>query len=259
MKLIDRLAVLLLNLCLVIAAAVGPALFLASSPAYYHKQFEATGIYAEDGVRTPIYYVGGKGRNVARFSDEQLDAIASHIVNFLFGDTEDFTLVMDGVELNGVETDGISVFGEEAVSHMADVKSLMTVGRYGVLVALCLLPLLLLYLFARRHAAGRLALRYTLIFYAVLLVAAAAFLYITVEEANGGDLASALWQNAHHLFFPFQPDKVAGSFFNDALTCILTLELFMSAVYIVVATVCVALALWFLIALRLRRSDYTVW
>lgn len=256
MKLFDRIAVLLLNLCLVILAAVGPALFMAASPAYYHRQFEKTGIYEQDGVRTPIHYIGGESRRVARFSDEQLDAIAAHITDFLFGNTEDFTLVMDGVEINGKKEDGVSVFGKQAVVHMQDVKALMQVGLWGVRLSAVLLPILLLLLFLRRHEAGRLALRYTLVFYALLLIGAAVFLLLTLRDAAGGDLADTLWRNAHHLFFPFQPDKVAGSFFNDALTGILTLELFMDAVYVVVISLVTALSLWGAIARYLRRCEY---
>ena len=257
LKHLYRIAVLLVNLCLLTVFIIGPALYLAASPDYYKTQFEKTGIYATvtpegEEMRTPIYYVGGKSRNVARFTDEQLDAIAAHIIDFLFGDTEDFTLVMDGVELNGEVTDGVSVFGEKAVTHMADVKALMTAARGAVLLALCLLPLLLIFLFMRARQYGRCALRGTLLFYAVLLSAAGGFCLFALR-GNPADPASAFWEAAHHLFFPFQPEKVAGSFFNDALTMILSLELFMSAVYTVVAIYAAALIVWLAVAARIRK------
>ena len=69
-----------------------------------------------------------------------------------------------------------------------------------------------------------------------------------------GDLATTFWENAHHLFFPFQPEKVEGSFFNDTLTSILTLELFLDAVAIVLLTVGVTLAAWIGLAFGLRRA-----
>lgn len=257
MKHLYRIAVLLVNLCLLTVGIIGPALYLAASPGYYEREFEKTGIYSTvspDGeeVRTPIHYIGGKTRNVARFTDEQLDAIAAHIIDFLFGDTEDFTLLLDGVELNGEVTDGVSVFGERATAHMRDVKVLMTAARYAVLVALCLLPLLLLFLFLQSRRYGRSALRGTLLFYAVLLLAAGGFCLFALR-GNPHDPASAFWEAAHHLFFPFQPEKVAGSFFNDALTSILTLPLFMSAVYTVVAVYAAALIAWLCVSVWIRK------
>lgn len=257
MKHLYRIAVLLVNLCLLTVFIIGPALYLAASPGYYKTQFEKTGIYATvtpegEEVRTPIHYVGGKARSVARFTDAQLDAIAGHIIGFLFGDTEDFTLVMDGVELNGEVRDGVSVFGEEAVTHMRDVKVLMTAAGYAVIAALCLLPLLLILLLAGARQHGRSALRGTLLFYAVLLLLAGGFCLFALRGAPT-DPASAFWEAAHHLFFPFQPEKVAGSFFNDALTSILTLDLFMSAVYTVVAVYAAALAAWLCVAVWIRR------
>ena len=257
MKHLYRLGVLLVNLCLLTVFIIGPALHLAASPDYYEREFRKTGIYATktpDGEekRRPIYYIGGRSQSVARFTDEQLDAIAAHIIDFLFGDTEDFTLVMDGVELNGEVADGVSVFGEKAVTHMADVKALMTAARYAVISALCLLPLLLVFLFWRAREHGRSALRGTLLFYAVLLLLAGGFCLFALS-GDPADPASAFWRAAHHLFFPFQPEKVAGSFFNDALTVILSLDLFMSAVYTVVATYATALLLWLIVAALIRK------
>ncbi len=258
MKLLDRAVILLLNLCLFLTGILAPALLLASSPSYYHYEFEKNGIYAthtKDGteVRTRIRYIGGKRGQSAYFSDEQLDAIVDHIVTYLFEDGETFALSMDGVLLNGELCDGVAIFGEKAVTHMADVRDLMLLGRDAVLASLVAIPLLLLYLILRRRACGRAVLRVTLLFYAILALAALAFLLVTVAMADG-DLATTFWENAHHLFFPFQPEKVEGSFFNDTLTSILTLELFLDAVAIVLLTVGVTLAAWIGLAFGLRRA-----
>ena len=258
MRVLDRLAILVLNLCLFLGSILTPALLLARSPAYYHYEFEKNGIYAEqraDGTvaRTRIRYIGGKRGQAAHFSDEQLDAIVDHIVTFLFEDGETFALSMDGVLLNGALCDGVAIFGEAAVTHMADVRDLMQLGRGAVVLSLVAIPFLILYLILRRRECGGAVLRYTLLFYALLALAALAFLLVTVAMSDG-DLATTFWQNAHHLFFPFQPEKVEGSFFNDTLTSILTLELFLDAVAIVLATVAVTLLAWFCLALHLRRA-----
>ena len=62
-----------------------------------------------------------------------------------------------------------------------------------------------------------------------------------------------LWRDIHHLLFMFQPDKVEGSFFNDTLTEVLTLELFITAVVIVVITLVSLLAIWFVTTVLARK------
>ena len=66
--------------------------------------------------------------------------------------------------------------------------------------------------------------------------------------------ADQAWTNIHHLLFPFQPEKFEGSFFNDTLTSILTLELFLDAVIIVIVSVVATFIGWFLIAYLIKRK-----
>ena len=197
-------------------------------------------------------------RNTAHFTDAQLDAIAAHIVDFLFGDTEDFDLTLDGVVLNGETRDGVAVFGEEAIIHMNDVRNLMRTSGLGAQVALCLLPLLLFYLVLRRRACGRGFFRWVMTFLAAILVAIGAFCLITYRTAKDLSFADVAWRNIHYILFPFQPEKVAGSFFNDTLTSILTLELFLTAVCVVLGVLAATLAilLAFAVYMRRRGEDY---
>ncbi len=258
MKALDRAIIILINLAIIIAAAVGPALLLASSPRYYRTQFEKNGLYAEDDGEGnlkphPVYYVGGEYGKYAYFTDAQLDAIADHIIDFLFGDTESFELVMDGVKVNGETRDGVRVFGDAAVTHMDDVKALMLLGRTASIVSAIALPFLIFYVFGRRREIGSVALTYTLIFFGALLLLLGGLCLISLLNSNG-DFFSTFWEYAHYLFFPFNPEKVQGSFFNDTLTMILTLELFMDAVIIVLSSLAAALAAWFAGAIALYRK-----
>lgn len=261
MKILDRAVIILMNLAIIIAAAVGPALLLASSPSYYHDQFEKNGVYAteeESGnlkIRT-VYFLGGDQGKYAHFTDEQLDIIADHIVNFLFGDTESFELVMDDVLVNKVKQDGVRVFGDAAVSHMDDVKSLMQLGKWASIISVILLPFLVFYVVWRRRELGRIPLQYTVMFFgAILLLLVGLCVAALINlDASYGNFFSAFWKCAHHLFFPFNPEKVQGSFFNDTLTMILTLDLFMDAVVIVLSTLTVALAAWFAGAIIVYRK-----
>ena len=260
MKLLDRIVILLLNLCLLFSAILIPALCFAKSPAYFHRGFERTGIYertGEDGqrYRTMIRYINGDRATYALFSDTQLDGIAEHITSYMRGERESFALYMDNVYLNDGYADGVRIFGDEAIAHMTDVRSLVTVAEVFAAILACLLPFLFLYVVIRRKRLGHLVLRYTLFFYAALLLVALLFVLLTLL-LDGGRLGfiRALWQNLHHLFFPFQPEKVQGSFFNDALTYILRVDLFMGAVYTILGILAAVLSLFLSFAALLRRS-----
>ena len=259
MKILDRAAILLLNLCLLFTAILIPALSIAKSPSYFQSAFEKTGLYeriGEDGnhYRSVIRYVNGDKDAAALLSDEQLNAIAQHIISYIRGDTESFELYMDEVYLNGSYTDGVRIFGDAAISHMEDVRTLVNAAEIFAAILACLLPCLLLYLILRRKELGHLVLRYTLFFYATLLLFAVLFVLVTLV-LDGGEygLVRALWRNIHYFLFPFRPDKVNASFFDDALTYILRVDLFMNAVYIILGILTAALSLFTAMAIGMKR------
>ena len=259
-KLLDRTVILLLNLCLLFSAILIPALTFAQSPTYFHRAFERIGIYEkveEDGqaYRTVIGYINGDKESYALFSDEQLDIIAGHITAYLRGERKSFALYMDNVYLNDGYADGVRIFGDEAIAHMEDVRSLVKTAGIFAAILTCLLPFLFLYAVVRRRRLGHLMLRYTLYFYAALLLFALLFVLLTLL-LDGGRLGfiRALWQNLHHLFFPFRPEKVQASFFNDALTYILHIDFFMGAVHSILGILAAVLSLFLLFAALLWRS-----
>ena len=259
MKLLDRIVILLLNLTLLFSAILVPALSFAKSDAYYRRAFERTGMYASIGADGKTYYrvvycINGDPEVYALFTDKQLDEIALHIVSYMRGERESFELYMDNVYTNEGTLDGVRLFGDAAIAHMADVRSLVNAAEVFAALLCALLPLLLIYVIARRKAVGRIILRYTLIFYLALLSFAVLFVILTALLKQGeSTFIQALWHNIHYLFFPFQPEKVAGSFFDDALTYILRLDLFMGAVYRILGIVAITLFLFLWLALWLRR------
>ena len=189
MKIINGILAFIFNLCLLFATAVGAVFAIASSPAYYYEQFEATGVYAqvdESGEKTPktIYFIDGDGAKYAHFTDEQLNELVDHIIEYLFEDKESFELVMDGVLLNGKMTDGVSVFGEVAVVHMQDVKGLLqTLGAVAFTMGV-VGSLILAYFIVQavRGKGGRL-LKSTLIFYGAFVGLIVGFCAFTLVQA----------------------------------------------------------------------------
>ena len=253
MKILYRIAVIIFNLCLLFSAIITPALLIASNEEYYHDQFEKNGIYShtdENGktVYTQIRYINENYKWKAAFTDEQLDELISHIVNYLFTDMESFYLEMDNVMINGETKDDVPIFGETAVLHMKDVKTLMQTALWGAVFGWIIAASLLALFIIKRQEVSELLLKYTLVFYVILLIIAILFCLWTLSSISGDTIesfSSKLWENMHHLLFPFQPEKFKNSFFNDTLTHILTLELFLDAVSIVLAVTVGVLAAWF--------------
>ncbi len=260
MKHINRLLIILFNMCLLIVTIMIPALTIAATPEYYYDQFEKNGIYAEidengNERRRILWFTGGKEDAYATFSDEQLNVMINHIVDYLFTDQESFALQMDQVKLNGKMTDDVEIFGEIAVGHMVDVKNLMKVCKAVAIVsAVAVVAIGIYFGFRLKRGEGGELLKYSLIFYGVFFGLMLVFclwsliVLLTKEEFSIFGFTRELWANFHHLIFPFQPEKFANSFFNDTLTVILTLDLFMSAVYIVLGIVVGVLLVWLLIA-----------
>ena len=260
MKFFSKIAIIVFNMCLILSVGITAALTIASSPGYYRNQFEKNGIYSEKSngseKRHRIYYVGGDAKTSATFSDEQYDLMIDHIISFLFGDTESFELVLDGVEVWGVGVcDGVSVFGEQAISHMADVKTLIKAAKVIAIVAAALSLALLAFFIIKRRECSEFLLRYTAYFYIALGSFATGFCIWALIGAlvKKTTFLYMLWGNIHYLLFPFQPEKYEESFLADTLPQILSLELFITALVIVFFAVAVAVALWLIMARFIKK------
>lgn len=256
MKIIDRVTIIIFSLSLFLVSILVPAFIFAKSPTFYQKQFAKNEIYAtinEEGteIRTPFYYLNGETNKKTYFTDEQLDIMINHIVDYLFTDLDSFELVLDGVIVNGKVCDNVSIFGEKAVVHMKDVKVLFQLF-YCILISLIVLMIILIVYFVYRFKyIKKLFFKYALIVYGCIIFLGVMFcfwcycdLLKTGFEINLNNYCYILWQNCHYLFFPFQPDKIAGSSFNDILTEILTLDLFMDAVVTCIISLVSSIIIW---------------
>lgn len=264
MKILDKFLIVLFNICLIIVAIWISAVPIAKSKSYYEKQFTKNEIYAhyEDGelVQTKFHYTGGEYRRSTYFTDDQLNIIIDHIIDYLFKGKDTFELKMDNVMMNGELTNDVNVFGEVAVTHMEDVKVLFTVYRIISVVALCGMVAMIFYFIKRMKYVKNSLLSVTLIFYGAIFLLVGIFLLIVLIHMKKEGLPmemdwflDTLWRDIHHLLFMFQPEKVEGSFFNDTLTEVLTLDLFITAVVIVVITLVSMLALWFTTTVLARK------
>ncbi len=259
MKYLDRISVIFFSLSLFLVCILIPAFCCAKSPSFYEKQFEKNGIYAsldDEGneIRTPIYFINGEVDKIAYFTDEQFNSIIHHIIDYLFGDTESFELILDDVKINRKIVDNVSIFGTEAVVHMEDVKNLFNLFWWILIILIVLMIIILGYFIYRIAYIKQIAFKYSMIVYTGIIILAGIFcLWCYIDLIKSGydinidNYCYILWGNCHYLFFPLQQDKVDGSSFNDALTEILTLELFMDAVILCVVILIIGIILWLIL------------
>ena len=248
---IEKLSVALFNICLLLLAIIIPALSFASSESFYRKTLDKSGIYAKvdkDGEeqRKIIYYVGGNKGCAVTLSNAQLDLVASHIVDYLTDELESFELKLDGVHVIGEGIcDGVSLFGERAISHMKDVKALLFAAKWVIGICGATLIGLLAFFIIKTEKMGKLLFKYSLIFYGAILAAALLFVLVALLTATSEiPFFLRLWKNLHYIIFPFQPGKVRDSELSDALTSILTTDFFISAVSYVLLIAFAAVSLW---------------
>lgn len=267
MKILDRAMILIFNVCLLLVAVWISAIPIAKNPSYYHFQFKVNGIYQsvdEEGnaIQKPIRYLGGEYSKYAKYSDEQLNVIIEHIIDFLFNDKEEFGLEMENVYVSNSKNgeyklvDKVQVFGDVAISHMNDVKQVFIIYQIISVIAFVMLIGIGAYLLLRIGQVRKILFEYTMLFYGIFISICSIFLMINfiyaIKEWNDNSYylnfadqyIDTFWRNIHWLFFLFQPDKVNGSFFNDTLTMILTTDLFITAVVLVVLAIILLQVLW---------------
>lgn len=272
MKILDRILILIFTMCLIIVSIWFSAVPIAKNASYYHLQFKVNDIYEHENsegetVQTVFYYLDGKYQK-AKFTDEQLDAMVDHIIDFLFGNKESFELELEGVSVYNKSTgtyevieEPVSIFGEAAVTHMNDVKQLFIIFQIISVIAFVMVLGIFAYILIRISQVRKIMFEYTMLFYAGFVTILSIFGVITflnfVADVLKHDLPihsnpyfsldhfiSVAWGNFHFFFFPFQPDKIEGSFFNDILTEILTIDLFVVAVVICLVVLVIVQLIW---------------
>lgn len=262
MKLLDRILILIFTMCLIIVSIWFSAVPIAKNATYYHFQFDVNKIYEHENsegekVQTVFYYLDGKYQKV-KFTDEQLDMMVDHIIEFLFGNKESFELTLDDVEVYDrstnqyVKMNDVSIFGDAAVTHMHDVKQLFIIFQIISVIAFVMVIGLFAYILIRLSQVRKILFEYTMLFYAGFVTILSIYLTITFVGAvsrygtniNLDNFTSIAWEYFHFFFFPFQPDKIQGSFFNDILTEILTLDLFVFAVGVVIFVLTSIQCIW---------------
>lgn len=247
MKALDRITVIIFTLCIILSSVLIPISIIITRDTYYRNQFIKCGIYPEDGTTAKVRYIGGDSLSTAALSSEQFDEIIKHMTDYFSNKKQDFSLKMDNVLLNGSIENGVDIFGEEAVTHMDDVRPLFNSVKVITVITVFIAAIGGIYMLKRKDSVRKIIYKYSLavvfsFFGIIALYLGGVFIYHCV--GGYGSYFDTLWSSMHHIFFPFEPDKFSGSFFNDTLTQILSLEFFMNTVVTIVINLVALTAAW---------------
>ena len=182
----------------------------------------------------------------------------------MFTGKDSFALEMDNVYLNDEFVDNVSIFGEEAVVHMHDVKVAVITISIIALVLLVVFVLSLVYIIKHRNEFKHILLKYSIYFYLGILglfiiIALSAFvkMFFDTGYISFTYYMDYLWEVLHYNFFIFNQEKIEGSAFNDTLTSLLSIEFFTMIVILVVIIAFINVIAWFILCNKLSQIHLT--
>lgn len=261
MKLLDRCVIIVFTLCLIISSVLIPINVIITSDAYYQNQFKKCGIAPVENGTVSVRYINGDITKTAELTNEQLETIISHITAYLANQKDSFALKMNGVNVNGETVDGVDIFGNEAVTHMDDVRELFGALKAVLTVCIAIIIVGAVYMILRKTDIKKVIYKYSLgtvlCFFGIvglLFVFVFVKLLISGKSISPNNYFTLLWSYMHYIFFPFDPEKFMGSFFDDTLTQILTPSFFMNTVAIIISNIIALTTAWLVSAKLIFRK-----
>lgn len=260
MKILDRIVMVVFVLCLLFSAIVWPVVIMMTKDTYYINQFEKIGTMPEEDSFKDVYYINGDATQTAFFTQKQMKEIVHHISSFINGEKESFALNMDMVLLNGNIQNNVKIFSDTAIEHMLHVRTLYNNVSIAAYVAAGMLIAGAVYMFKRKEHIRKHLFKWSATtvgaIIGIILLFALFVLFKTATGSSGISTSSYLrtmWYYLHYLFFPFSSEQFGGSFFNDTLTDILTIEFFMNTVTTVFVNLVAILSAWLFSAKMIRE------
>ena len=258
----NKTIVALFLLCLIFLSITVPAIAIMTNEFFYQTALENADIMPKnDSQTTAIRYVKGMVSNTGYFTRGQFKEIIHHITQFLKGKKASFELFISNVIINGETREGVSIFGNQAISHMHDVKILFDFLKVITFILFAIFLVCLFVIIKRKNDIFEYIFSYSIkvisSVFSICILLVLLVLFKVIFSGYGLDMtrfAQELWIYMHYIFFPFDSNAYLGSFFNDALTYILTIDFFMYAVTVVCASLILSLTIWLLIARKLQKT-----
>lgn len=234
MRALDKIAVLVFNFSIIVFAIWISAIPITKSKSFYMNHF------------------GENTRALKIYTIDELEKVADITIDYYFGNAEEYQVILDN---------GVALFNEDEVRHMADVKVVYITGQVIAVISFLLMLASALYIIRRFRKVSKDLLIFTGVFYGIVLILIGAFLlwgYVNYRnDPYHNSYFVHIFTNFHYLIFPFQPDKVAlatgqNGYDIETLTLILNTDVFMDAGIIIGSVVVVSIILWWAIAIILH-------
>ena len=124
MKHLDKAIVILFTVCLILVSVLAPISIIITRESYYKNQLINSGVYAKEGETVTVKYISGDVSKRGEFTSAHFDAIIDHFIAYFSNQKESFALELDEIEINGEMQNDVSIFGNEAVTHMDHVSKI---------------------------------------------------------------------------------------------------------------------------------------
>lgn len=245
-KFISVLNKILLNLCvplitiiIILIVTWAVTYIITGSKDYYRAQFE------ENNTASTLRWVyddPNSGTRVEkRYDSDDLEIIMNSIVDYMMNRTDSMQVI---------DKEGMKVFSNQALKHMADVKAIYTGFTIMSIILMPILILLFVYFFIKKEEIAPRAKKQVIITFSII-----GFILLVLGVMLLID-SSFTFTEFHHILFPKIED------FNDAfftrksnyeeeyyinnllLVQVLTEDIFIDAAWIIIGSIVASTAIW---------------
>lgn len=243
-KVIDKILIPAMTVFILLVSVWLITMALMGGKWYYRWQFE------KNNTAESLSWLTKEGERIT-YNEDDLEIIMNQMVDYLMNKEEDMQVVIDGK----------TVFSNQAIYHMRDVRDLMNRWTAITFVCMILLGLSIFYLRKNFEQLKNKMFKQTMITYAVI-----ACILITVVVAMLVDFDWTFTQ-FHHILFP-SPEKFKDAFFgsvsnyeelphirNTLLVEILSLEVFFDAAFIIVTFILATLVAWSIFVIKYGKNN----
>ena len=243
-KVIDKILIPSMTVFILLVSVWLITMVLMGGKWYYRWQFE------KNNTADTLSWITKEGERIT-YNEDDLEIIMNQMVDYLMNKEEDMQVVIDGK----------TVFSNQAIYHMRDVRDLMRRWSWITLLCMVFLGLSVFYLRKNFERFKGKMFKQTMITYAVI-----ACILITVVVAMLVDFDWTFTQ-FHHILFP-SPEKFKDAFFgsvsnyeelphirNTLLVEILSLEVFFDAAFIIVAFILATLVAWSIFVIKYGKNN----
>lgn len=243
-KVIDKILIPAMTIFVLLISVWLITMALMGGKWYYRWQFE------KNNTAETLSWFTREGEYIS-YSEEDLETIMNQMVDYLMNKEEDMQVVIDGK----------TVFSNQAIYHMRDVRDLMR--RWTVITLACMVLLILCTLYLRKNFEEfrRKMFKQTMITYAVIasiLIIVVVFMLVDFDWT---------FTQFHHILFP-SPEKFKDAFFgsvsnyeelphirNTLLVEILSIEVFFDAAFMIVAFILLVLIAWSVFVIKYGKNN----